>query len=89
MLILHYICFPNKSVKSVIGYVFIYFYRECLVKIAGEVQMSFPAGIVRAFTSNRNPPVLSFKIAGSSGIENVHTNPSLIHKWVDNRIFFL
>jgi len=65
--------------------------RECLVKIGGEVQMSFPAGIVRAFTSNPNPPILSFKISGSSSIENVNPNPSLIHKdssCTDNQFWF-
>lgn len=35
---------------------------KTLTKTTGDVQISFPAGITRAFTSNPNPPVLSFKV---------------------------
>uniref|UniRef100_F6V4B3 F-BAR domain only protein 2 n=1 Tax=Ciona intestinalis TaxID=7719 RepID=F6V4B3_CIOIN len=51
---------------------------RCMVKITGEVQMSFPAGIVRAFTSNPNPATLSFKVKGVSNIKDFAPNANLI-----------
>ncbi|XP_077968927.1 F-BAR domain only protein 2-like [Styela clava] len=36
---------------------------KTLTKVTGDIQISFPAGITRAFTSNPNPPVLSFKVS--------------------------
>lgn len=35
---------------------------RCMVKITGNVMMSFPAGVVRVFKENPNPALLSFKI---------------------------
>uniref|UniRef100_H2YU56 MHD domain-containing protein n=1 Tax=Ciona savignyi TaxID=51511 RepID=H2YU56_CIOSA len=65
----------------------------CMVKITGDMQMSFPAGIVRAFTSNPNPAALSFKVKGVSNIKDFAPNASLImadssQTEVDSRSFF-
>nr|CAB3245500.1 FCH domain only protein 2 [Phallusia mammillata] len=56
--------------------------QRCMVKIGGEMQMSFPAGIVRAFTSNPNPAVLSFKIKGCPNVHDFTPNPNLL--FLDN-----
>uniref|UniRef100_H2YU57 Muniscin C-terminal domain-containing protein n=1 Tax=Ciona savignyi TaxID=51511 RepID=H2YU57_CIOSA len=66
---------------------------RCMVKITGDMQMSFPAGIVRAFTSNPNPAALSFKVKGVSNIKDFAPNASLImadssQTEVDSRSFF-
>uniref|UniRef100_A0A671KG28 SH3GL interacting endocytic adaptor 1b n=1 Tax=Sinocyclocheilus anshuiensis TaxID=1608454 RepID=A0A671KG28_9TELE len=36
---------------------------KCLVKITGEMVLSFPAGITRHFSSHPSPPVLTFTIS--------------------------
>ncbi|XP_076812466.1 F-BAR domain only protein 2-like isoform X1 [Clavelina lepadiformis] len=51
---------------------------RCMVKVTGEVQISFPAGIIRAFTSNPNPATLSFKVKGASLIQDFTPNPKLL-----------
>ncbi|KAL0200195.1 hypothetical protein M9458_003382, partial [Cirrhinus mrigala] len=50
----------------------------CLVKIAGEMVLSFPAGITRHFSSHPSPPVLTFTISQYSRLEQVLPNPQLL-----------
>lgn len=52
-----------------------------LSKISGEVQISFPAGIIRAFTSTSNAPVLSFKICSNQfdRLQNLTHNKSVLN----------
>ncbi|KPP58960.1 F-BAR domain only protein 1-like [Scleropages formosus] len=40
-------------------------HNRCLVKITGDLTMSFPAGITRIFTANPNAPVLSFRLVNT------------------------
>jgi hypothetical protein len=49
-----------------------------MVKITGNVMMSFPAGVVRVFTENPSPALLSFKIKNTSRLEQVLLNQQLI-----------
>ncbi|XP_051556488.1 SH3-containing GRB2-like protein 3-interacting protein 1 isoform X4 [Myxocyprinus asiaticus] len=51
---------------------------KCLVKITGEMVLSFPAGITRHFSTNPTPPVLTFTISQYSRLEQVLPNPQLI-----------
>ncbi|XP_069072384.1 F-BAR domain only protein 1 [Pleurodeles waltl] len=64
-------------------YVHSYFKGEdlesCLVKITGEVAMSFPAGIVRVFSSTPPPPVLSFRLVNTTRIEQFLPNAELLY----------
>lgn len=64
-------------------YVHSYFKGEdlerCLVKITGEVTMSFPAGIVRVFSSTPPPPVLSFRLINTTRIEQFLPNSELLY----------
>ncbi|KAG7279425.1 hypothetical protein CRUP_024244 [Coryphaenoides rupestris] len=41
-------------------------HNRCLVKITGDLTMSFPAGFTRIFTANPNTPVLSFRLVNIS-----------------------
>ncbi|KAG8127186.1 hypothetical protein E2320_022240 [Naja naja] len=50
---------------------------SCLIKVTGELTMSFPAGIVRVFSSAR-PPVLSFRLLHTAPIEQFLPNASLL-----------
>ncbi|XP_041360186.1 F-BAR domain only protein 2-like isoform X2 [Gigantopelta aegis] len=51
---------------------------RCVVRIAGNVMMSFPAGVVKVFTENPSPAMLSFRIKNISKLENITPNSELI-----------
>ncbi|KAM3856835.1 F-BAR domain only protein 1 isoform 2-T2 [Vipera latastei] len=51
---------------------------SCLVKVTGELTMSFPAGIIRVFSSAPAPPVLSFRLLHTAPIEQFLPNSSLL-----------
>ncbi|XP_057188874.1 SH3-containing GRB2-like protein 3-interacting protein 1 isoform X1 [Triplophysa rosa] len=51
---------------------------KCLVKITGEMVLSFPAGITRHFSSHPSPPELTFTISQYSRLEQVLPNPQLL-----------
>uniref|UniRef100_A0A3B5Q4Z0 FCH and mu domain containing endocytic adaptor 1 n=2 Tax=Xiphophorus maculatus TaxID=8083 RepID=A0A3B5Q4Z0_XIPMA len=54
-------------------------HNRCLVKITGDLMMSFPAGITRIFTANPNVPVLSFRLVNISKIDNFLPNQKLLY----------
>ncbi|XP_077188518.1 F-BAR domain only protein 1 isoform X6 [Paroedura picta] len=51
---------------------------SCLVKVTGELTMSFPAGIVRVFSGSSAPPVLSFRLLHTASIEQFLPNADLL-----------
>ncbi|KAJ8305285.1 LOW QUALITY PROTEIN: hypothetical protein KUTeg_015830, partial [Tegillarca granosa] len=51
---------------------------KCMVKISGNLMISFPAGVVKVFTDNPSPAMLSFRIKNSSRLEQVLLNKQLI-----------
>ncbi|KAH0625988.1 hypothetical protein JD844_034387 [Phrynosoma platyrhinos] len=51
---------------------------SCLVKVTGELTMSFPAGILRVFSSAPAPPVLSFRLLHTASIEQFLPNADLL-----------
>uniref|UniRef100_A0A8C1IV31 FCH and mu domain containing endocytic adaptor 1 n=1 Tax=Cyprinus carpio TaxID=7962 RepID=A0A8C1IV31_CYPCA len=51
----------------------------CLVKITGDLTMSFPAGIIRIFTANPNAPVLSFRLVNISRVDHFLPNKKLLY----------
>lgn len=53
-------------------------YFRCIVKISGNLMISFPAGVVKVFTDNPSPAMLSFRIKNSSRLEQVLLNKQLI-----------
>ncbi|NXN23795.1 FCHO1 protein, partial [Nycticryphes semicollaris] len=52
---------------------------SCLVKVTGELTMSFPAGIVRVFSGGMAPPVLSFRLLNAAAIEQFLPNAELLY----------
>ncbi|XP_010561592.1 PREDICTED: FCH domain only protein 1 [Haliaeetus leucocephalus] len=52
---------------------------SCLVKVTGELTMSFPAGIVRVFSGSMAPPVLSFRLLNAGAIEQFLPNAELLY----------
>ncbi|KAJ8279084.1 hypothetical protein COCON_G00061500 [Conger conger] len=51
---------------------------KCVVKITGEMVLSFPAGITRHFANNPSPAILTFSITNYSRLEHVLPNPQLL-----------
>ncbi|XP_030630634.1 SH3-containing GRB2-like protein 3-interacting protein 1 [Chanos chanos] len=51
---------------------------KCMVKITGEMVLSFPAGITRHFAAHPSPPVLTFNITHYNRLEQVLPNPQLL-----------
>lgn len=51
---------------------------KCVVKITGEMVLSFPAGITRHFASHPTQPVLTFNISNFNRLEHVLPNPQLL-----------
>lgn len=52
---------------------------SCLVKITGELTMSFPAGIIRVFSGSPSPPVLSFRLLNTAPIEQFLPSAELLY----------
>ncbi|XP_072310554.1 F-BAR domain only protein 2 [Eucyclogobius newberryi] len=52
---------------------------KCIVKITGDMTLSFPMGIIKVFTSNPSPAVLTFKLKNTSRLEQILPNQQLIH----------
>ncbi|XP_052412365.1 F-BAR domain only protein 2 isoform X8 [Carassius gibelio] len=52
---------------------------KCIVKITGDMTMSFPSGIIKIFTSTPSPAVLSFKLSNTSRLEQIMPNQQLLH----------
>ncbi|XP_064003522.1 SH3-containing GRB2-like protein 3-interacting protein 1 isoform X3 [Pogoniulus pusillus] len=51
---------------------------KCIVKITGEMVLSFPAGITRHFANNPSPAVLTFRVLNYNRLEHVLPNPQLL-----------
>uniref|UniRef100_A0A671LLS1 F-BAR domain only protein 2 n=1 Tax=Sinocyclocheilus anshuiensis TaxID=1608454 RepID=A0A671LLS1_9TELE len=52
---------------------------KCIVKITGDMTLSFPSGIIKIFTSSPSPAVLSFKLSNTSRLEQIVPNQQLLH----------
>ncbi|XP_031433362.1 F-BAR domain only protein 2 isoform X1 [Clupea harengus] len=52
---------------------------KCIVKITGDVTLSFPTGIIKVFTSSPSPAVLSFRLRNTSRLEQILPNQQLLH----------
>ncbi|XP_051979046.1 F-BAR domain only protein 2 isoform X1 [Xyrauchen texanus] len=52
---------------------------KCIVKITGDMTLSFPSGIIKIFTSSPSPAVLSFKLSNTSRLDQIMPNQQLLH----------
>lgn len=52
---------------------------KCIVKITGEMTVSFPSGIIKVFTSNPSPAVLCFRLKNTSRLEQILPNNQLLY----------
>uniref|UniRef100_A0A5F8G4I2 FCH and mu domain containing endocytic adaptor 2 n=1 Tax=Monodelphis domestica TaxID=13616 RepID=A0A5F8G4I2_MONDO len=51
---------------------------KCIVKITGDMTVSFPSGIIKVFTSNPSPAVLCFRVKNTSKLEQILPNAQLV-----------
>ncbi|VFV36374.1 fch domain only protein 2 isoform a [Lynx pardinus] len=51
---------------------------KCIVKITGDMTISFPSGIIKVFTSNPSPAVLCFRVKHISRLEQILPNAQLV-----------
>ncbi|PWA26803.1 hypothetical protein CCH79_00001123 [Gambusia affinis] len=51
----------------------------CIVKITGDMTLSFPMGIIKVFTTNPSPAVLTFKLKNTSRLEQILPNQQLLY----------
>ncbi|GAA6219249.1 F-BAR domain only protein 2 isoform X2 [Lates japonicus] len=52
---------------------------KCIVKITGDMTLSFPSGIIKVFTTNPSPAVLTFKLKNTSRLEQILPNQQLLY----------
>ncbi|XP_032600641.1 F-BAR domain only protein 2-like [Taeniopygia guttata] len=52
---------------------------KCIVKITGDMTLSFPSGIIKVFTSNPSPAVLCFRVKNTSKLEHILPNAQLVY----------
>ncbi|XP_018413745.1 PREDICTED: F-BAR domain only protein 2 [Nanorana parkeri] len=52
---------------------------KCIVKITGDMTVSFPTGIIKVFTSNPSPAVLCFRLKNTSKLEQILPNTQLLY----------
>ncbi|XP_054664859.1 F-BAR domain only protein 2 isoform X7 [Grus americana] len=52
---------------------------KCIVKITGDMTVSFPSGIIKVFTSNPSPAVLCFRVKNTSKLEQILPNAQLVY----------
>ncbi|XP_065657173.1 F-BAR domain only protein 2 isoform X8 [Hydra vulgaris] len=53
---------------------------SCVVKVTGDMTISFPATIINILSTDLNPPQLSFNITGMSSLEQIYPNKALVEK---------
>lgn len=56
-------------------------FPRCIVKITGDMTLSFPTGIIKVFTNNPSPAVLTFKLKNTSRLEQILPNQQLLYRW--------
>ncbi|NWU69912.1 FCHO2 protein, partial [Pterocles burchelli] len=52
---------------------------KCIVKITGDMTVSFPSGIIKVFTSNPSPAVFCFRVKNTSKLEQILPNAQLVY----------
>ncbi|TKC48978.1 hypothetical protein EI555_004187 [Monodon monoceros] len=59
-----------------------YAFEPCIVKITGEMVLSFPAGITRHFANNPSPAALTFRVTNFSS-DNTQNDANTKEFWVN------
>ncbi|XP_066915204.1 F-BAR domain only protein 2-like [Clytia hemisphaerica] len=54
--------------------------KSCIVRVTGDMTISFPANIISMLSNNASPPVLSFLVNGTSSLEQIFPNKALVER---------
>lgn len=54
--------------------------KSCVVRVTGDMTISFPANIISMLSTNNSPPVLSFIVTGTSSLEQIFPNKALVER---------
>ena len=53
---------------------------SCVVRVTGDMTISFPANMITMLATNPSPPVLSFIVTGTSSLEQIFPNKALVER---------
>ena len=56
------------------------FFVRCMVKVTGDITVSFPASVLPLIYDVENAPMLSFLVRGTSCLEQILPNKALINR---------
>jgi len=62
---------------------------RCMVKVTGDITVSFPASVLPLLYDTENAPLLSFLVRGTSCLEQILPNKALINRYWKLRILIL
>lgn len=54
---------------------------RCMVKVTGDITVSFPASVLPLLYDTENAPLLSFLVRGTSCLEQILPNKALINRY--------
>lgn len=54
--------------------------KSCMIRVTGDMTISFPANIITMLSNNTSPPVLSFLVNGTSSLEQIFPNKALVER---------
>ena len=58
-----------------------FFCFRCMVKVTGDITVSFPASVLPLLYDTENAPLLSFLVRGTSCLEQILPNKALINRY--------
>lgn len=61
--------------------VFFFLCFRCMVKVTGDITVSFPASVLPLLYDTENAPLLSFLVRGTSCLEQILPNKALINRY--------
>jgi len=58
-----------------------FLFFRCMVKVTGDITVSFPASVLPLIYDVENAPMLSFLVRGTSCLEQILPNKALINRY--------
>ena len=58
----------------------LFIFCRCMVKVTGDITVSFPASVLPLIYDIENAPMLSFLVRGTSCLEQILPNKALINR---------
>ena len=68
-------------ILQIVVRVFFFLCFRCMVKVTGDITVSFPASVLPLLYDTENAPLLSFLVRGTSCLEQILPNKALINRY--------